>query len=215
MSTTNTMSKWLLSTIIGVALQVDVSPALADMLDTSSMAAWETCALCHSADGISPMSKFPKLAGQKAAYIEKQVLDFRHDKRSNDGGQMQTIAAEVEVSSLHDSAQYFASLPPPPVIQWDTENKEQTKLYGLGKQLFEKGRKGLPACASCHADRKNVAPWIDAQHPQYLQKQLQDFKRRDRNNDAAQQMQRVVDVLRMDEIEALVFYLAGTQLVRE
>lgn len=188
---------------------------LADMLDTGDMAAWEACALCHSADGISPMSKFPKLASQKAAYIEKQVMDFRHNQRSNDGGQMQTIAAEVELPSLKESAQYFSSLPPPPVVQRDAGDKEKARLYGTGKQLFEKGRKGLPACASCHADSESSAPWIDAQHPQYLQKQLQDFKHGERNNDAAQQMRKIADVLRQDEIEALVFYLSATQLMRE
>lgn len=209
------MNKWLFSLSGGLVLQFFVLPAVADMLDTSGMAAWEGCALCHSADGVSPMSKFPKLAGQKAAYIEKQVLDFKHGQRSNDGGQMQTIASEVELSSLKESAQYFASLPPPPVIQWETDDKKQVKLFGLGKRLFEKGRNGLPACASCHADKDSDAPWIDAQHSLYLQKQLQEFKRRERNNDAENQMQKVVDALLVDEVEALTFYLSATQLVRE
>lgn len=209
------MNRWL-SALSASAVMLTVGlPVVADMLDTGDMAAWEVCALCHSADGISPMSKFPKLAGQKAAYIEKQVMDFRHDNRSNDGGQMQTIAAEVELPSLKESAGYFSSLPPPPVVQWDAGNKEQVRLYGTGKALFAKGRKGLPACASCHADSENSAPWIDAQHPQYLQKQLQDFKHKERNNDAAQQMQKIADALLEDEIEALIFYLSATQLVRK
>jgi cytochrome c553 len=32
------------------------------------------------------MARFPKLAGQRPAYIVKQVRDFRDGQRSNDGG---------------------------------------------------------------------------------------------------------------------------------
>ena len=200
---------------IAAALLMPTVPTLADMIDTSGMAAWETCALCHSADGISPMSKFPKLAGQKQAYIKKQALDFRLGQRSNDGGQMQTITAEVELASLNDIADYFASLPPSNGATWEPNDAQQAQDYALGKQLFEKGREGLPACASCHADKRHVAPWINAQHRDYLKKQLKDFKQRERKNDAGQQMQNIANALQENEVDAVVFYLSTTPLMRD
>jgi cytochrome c553 len=42
----------------------------AGMIDKEGMAPWEICGLCHSLDGISKMSKFPMLAGQKPAYLK-------------------------------------------------------------------------------------------------------------------------------------------------
>ena len=36
-----------------------------------------TCAACHGADGNSPVSIYPKLAGQNASYIVKQLKDFQ------------------------------------------------------------------------------------------------------------------------------------------
>lgn len=91
-----------------------VSLAYADIIVTEGMQPWHLCATCHSLDGISAMARFPKLAGQRAAYIVKQVRDFRDGRRSNDGGQMQASASDVDDDDLAKTAAYFASLPPPP-----------------------------------------------------------------------------------------------------
>src|SRR5215472_15937495 len=72
-----------------------VSLAYADIIVTEGMQPWDLCATCHSLDGISAMARFPKLAGQRAAYIVKQVRDFRDGRRSNDGGQMQASASDI------------------------------------------------------------------------------------------------------------------------
>ena len=72
-----------------------VSSAYADIIVTEGVQPWHLCATCHSLDGISAMARFPKLAGQRAAYIVKQVRDFRDGRRSNDGGQMQASASDI------------------------------------------------------------------------------------------------------------------------
>jgi cytochrome c553 len=95
-----------------------VSAASAGMIDKEGMDEWEVCAMCHSLDGISRMSKFPKLAGQKTDYISKQFLDFYHGRRTNDGGQMETIATEVDLGELDKIANYFSQLPPPPAADF-------------------------------------------------------------------------------------------------
>lgn len=179
--------------------------AAADMIDTSGMEPWEVCALCHSLDGISAMAKFPKLAGQRAAYIEKQFRDFQSGNRMNDGGQMQAITTEIELADLAAIADHFSSLPPPPAETGDS-------TPGAASDLFRNGRDGVPACLSCHGGGSSdlpLAPWLEAQHADYLAKQLTDFQTGTRENDPGGVMRAVAAQLSADEIAALSAYIAA------
>ena len=42
------------------------------------------CAACHSPNGAGIPIRFPRLAGQHAAYVEQQLKDFRDGVRTND-----------------------------------------------------------------------------------------------------------------------------------
>lgn len=202
-----TMMRFLSGVLIGLAMS---SGAHAGMITTEGLAPWEVCGLCHNLDGISAMPKFPKLAGQRAAYIRKQFLDFHDLSRENDSGQMQAITTEVDLDQLDDIAAYFSSLPaPPPITEADAGDK------ALGKQLFENGRPGVRACASCHETGvveglDTPAPWLEAQHRDYLVKQLSDFRSGARSNDPLGMMQNIAGNLESVEIEALAGYLAST-----
>src|SRR5262249_44319603 len=81
----------------------------------------------------------PKLAGQRAAYIVKQVRDFRDGRRGNDGGQMQASASYIDDDDLAKTATYFASLPPPPPDgRWRRKGKNGVEALGsirTGKRL--------------------------------------------------------------------------------
>ena len=124
------------TTLVLVAVGSTISFARADMVVTDSMQPWETCAECHSLDGISVMARFPKLAGQRSDYIAKQVRDFRDGRRRNDGGQMATIAAEIDGEGLAKSAAYFAALPaPPPDASLTAESEE----WRRGAALYRRG----------------------------------------------------------------------------
>lgn len=184
----------------------------ADMLDTSSMAPWEVCALCHGANGISATAKFPKLAGQKESYLIKQITHFSSGARTNDGGQMQTMVTEVAPEDLSGIASYFAHLPPPSPHAVPTSLKERQQ-YERGKTLFEKGRPGVAPCASCHADPNSDAPWLDAQHSAYLNKQLVDFANEARGA-ADSPMNKIAKSLTQDEINAAAIYLQSAQVKR-
>ncbi|MFT5082469.1 MAG: cytochrome c553 [Lentisphaeria bacterium] len=148
----------------------------AGMIDKNGMKAWEICGLCHGADGNSYMSKFPKLAGQKPAYIKQQFLAFRNSERENDGGQMQAITTEVELSQLDDISEYFfTQAQPKPVEISAQESRQSLENLRIGKNVYERGREGVLACVGCHSDKDSTAPWLDAQHADYLKKQLRDF----------------------------------------
>lgn len=183
-------------------------PARADMIDTSGLEPWEVCALCHSLDGNSHMAKFPKLAGQRPDYIEKQFRDFHAGDRLNDGGQMQAITTEIELADLPAIANYFASLPSPP--PFDEEGSDTA----AGAALFRQGRGSIPACLSCHGGggpALPAAPWLEAQHADYLAKQLTDFKNGDRTNDPDGVMRAVAAQLSTGDIAALSIFIAAQE----
>jgi cytochrome c553 len=204
----------------------------AGMIDKKGMQAWEICGMCHNANGISPMPKFPKLAGQKAGYLEQQIHAFREGRRQNDGGQMQSIVGEVSQEDVPGIAAYFSALAHDAevAIPADELDKSQQQKLSQGYALFTKGRDGITPCADCHASKASDAPWIDGQHKQYLQKQMQDFYSGERIAGCAlaQAGQDSVQVnvsksldqnsparLTEAEIEALAFYLSTLKLERK
>lgn len=185
----------------------------ADMLDKTGMAAWETCALCHSADGVSLMPKFPKLAGQKAEYIEKQLLHFRHGRRANDGGQMQTISTEVELQDFKEISVYFSALPLPE-LSVGLEGEENFAKAARGRTLFYQGDADIPACAKCHADKESAAPWLDGQHRAYIEKQLKDFREGKRSDFAMGKMPIIADQLTDYDVESVAIFLQMERIAR-
>lgn len=177
----------------------------AGMIDKEGMAPWEICGLCHGLDGNSRMAKFPKLAGQKASYIEAQFNAFRHQLRTNDGGQMQAITEEVEPEDIRIIAEYFSRQPAP---QPTEDTAIDSDLYRQGERLYTQGRESLPACNSCHDASRSDTPWLDAQHAEYIEKQLRDFRNADRHNDAENTMRNVASTLSEQEQKAVAHYLS-------
>ena len=203
------------------------SLSYAGMIDKEGMQPWEICAMCHNANGISRMAKFPKLAGQKAAYIEQQVIAFREGRRQNDGGQMQAIVGEVARDDVAQIAAYFSTLPQDTQFTNEAQQLEkgQAEKLSLGQSLFLKGREGIASCAGCHAEKASNAPWLDGQHRQYLEKQLHDFNSGEREShcaiDKTESGLQIKDLtsnserLEDAEIEALALYLSTLSLQRQ
>src|SRR5687767_508890 len=84
-------------------------PARADMIEMTGVEPQHVCAECHGLEGAGNRIKFPRLAGQKAAYIVKQLQDFRAGLRKNDGGQMRDTATELEESDIPRVAEWFST----------------------------------------------------------------------------------------------------------
>lgn len=191
---------------------------MAGMIDKEGMAAWEICAMCHSLNGISRMAKFPKLAGQKPAYIIKQFRDFNAGRRTNDGGQMEAITTEVDIDAIEAIANYFAQLPPPPAAKLESDS-ESSQLFNDGEEIFYQGVGRTQACANCHAQSDSLekqqiaanAPRLFGQHKNYLVKQLKDFKSANRANDVTVSMHQIARNLSPQAIDAVTFFLAHKQ----
>lgn len=66
------------------------------------------CAACHGATGISAVPMYPNLAGQKEAYIVKQIKDFKSGMRKDPV--MAPMAMGLSDDDIADVAAYYSSL---------------------------------------------------------------------------------------------------------
>ena len=71
------------------------------------------CTGCHSPDGAGlAAASFPKLGGQHAQYVTKQLTDFREGNRTNDGDAMtmRAIAAKLSNKDIEAVSSYIQGL---------------------------------------------------------------------------------------------------------
>jgi cytochrome c len=67
----------------------------------------KTCVACHGKDGKKPlMPDYPKIAGQNAKYVEKQMLDIKSGARANGNSAamkgVMEIVSDAEIKALAD-----------------------------------------------------------------------------------------------------------------
>ncbi len=66
------------------------------------------CAACHGPAGISPISIYPNLAGQKEAYLAKQLKDFKSGKRND--ATMKGMIMALSDTDMDNLAAYYANM---------------------------------------------------------------------------------------------------------
>jgi cytochrome c len=74
----------------------------------------KTCNACHGKDGKTPlMPDYPKIAGQNAKYIEKQMTDIKSGARANgNSAAMKGVMHLVSDAEIKDLAAYVSKLKP-------------------------------------------------------------------------------------------------------
>ena len=166
-----------------------------------------TCAACHGADGNSASPEWPKLAGQHAGYLEKQLLEYQNGGRVN--AVMQGMAMPLGEQDIADLSAYYADQ----AIQFGVADPE---LVELGETIYRGGdpARGIPACSACHgpAGRGNMAarfPHLAGQHAEYTAIQLRMFRAGERANDPNGMMRGAVANLTDQQIEAVSSYIQG------
>lgn len=175
------------------------------------------CMGCHGEDGMSVNPECPSLAGQKAGYIIKQVVDFQKDRRHNDT--MSPMAAMAgELQDVKDIAAFYASQKVMQAKRFMMPAPSDTKSIAKGQKIFEQGnpRTGLYGCINCHgkegrgkSENNHVFPIIGGQTRDYIAKQLKDFRAENRSNDPANMMMDIAKRLSDDELEAVADYLGS------
>lgn len=164
-----------------------------------------SCFLCHGENGESASEVFPKLAGQHANYIVKQLENFKSGKRKSTA--MADMSSRLNADDMLALGQYFESKPSEP------ETVKDAGLAGVGRYIFNIGNpySGVPACASCHGmeglGTANL-PRLAGQYASYIETQLKLFNQRERTNDNAV-MHAVVSKMTPLEMAAVAAYISG------
>ncbi len=163
------------------------------------------CFLCHGAAGESSSPLYPKIAGQNAEYIIKQLRNFKSGERqSND---MRKVAPDLSESDIKALATFFSR-------QNTSPGKSAfPEMRAIGEKIYTNGNPatGVPPCMKCHGEKANGSanlPRIAGQHTLYIETQLVLFEERRRTNDNAQ-MQEVANKMSPDEMRAVAEYLSG------
>jgi cytochrome c553 len=163
------------------------------------------CAACHSTDGNSLIGIYPKLAGQSANYLAKQLADFKSGERVDPV--MAGMVAGLSSKDMDDLAAYYA-------VQ--TPTKGSGEGSSVGQKLYFGGdtKKGITACIACHGiEGKGMAqagfPGIAGQHTDYLKKQISAFRDGSRGNDRNNIMRNIAIKLSDSDIDELVKYMSS------
>ena len=89
------------------AATVTTIPALADGNPAAGKAKSAVCAACHGANGNSSNPLWPTLAGQNAAYLLKQLADYKAGRRNDPN--MNPIVQQLTAQDMKDLAAYYSS----------------------------------------------------------------------------------------------------------
>ncbi len=194
----------LISTLFGLT----VAPALLAQGDAAAgQAKSALCATCHGNDGNSVLAMNPKLAGQNAKYLVKQLQDFKSGARSN--LTMSAMVLSLSEQDMHDIAAWYASQQP-------TMQGANPESVELAESLYRGGIQevSVAACSACHSPTGSGNapagfPALSGQHQEYILQQLKDFRAGVRQNDDSGMMRTVVERLTDKELEALASYVSG------
>lgn len=173
-----------------------------------------TCAACHGPDGNSLTDAYPKIAGQHASYIYKQLKDFKQGaatggKEGRNNAIMAGMVAALSDEDMKDLAAYFSS-------QKMKSGTTTEAAATAGAALFRGGdlQRGIAACQACHGPRgvgHSLAkfPQISFQYPAYIKAQLEAFRSGQRANDPNGMMRDIAAKLTDNDIKLLSEYVAG------
>ena len=220
------MKKLLVGVLVSFGM-VGLSQAGGDAAAGEGKAA--ACVACHGQGGNSVAPSFPKLAGQNARYLVKQMQDIQCGALSAEQqkaskcsprpiAQMAGQLDNLNDQDLADIAAYFEAQPAA-----GGQAKADDALIAKGAEIYAAGirSKGVSACAGCHSPTgKGNAPAgfprLSGQHADYVAAQLRAFRasadgdHTGRSNDGESQMMRD-NAYRMsdNEIDAVANYIQG------
>jgi cytochrome c553 len=164
-----------------------------------------TCFVCHGADGESSSPVFPRLAGQHARYIERQLADYKSGRRVS--STMKPMVEDLTPADFKALGAYFESRKP------QAHKVDDPELAQVGRFIFVRGNpfSGVAACSSCHGANGSgteTLPRLAGQHAQYTENQLKAFNKRERTNDNAV-MHGIAAKLSELELKAVAAYISG------
>jgi len=174
----------------------------------SSMAASiRNCTWCHGT-GAQGYTVAPRLAGQRAQYIETQLHGYAAHFRDNPLSKqyMWGAAANLRPDVMRDLADYFASLPP------KAAHDGRRALADRGQTIYLQGvpEANVVACIACHGPTGQgirEIPRLGGMSYFYLKRRLEEWGQ-GYHSTPGSPMPLVASTLGPEEIEALASYLS-------
>ncbi len=201
------MNKFVVALVFALVSAAAPSLLLAQGDAAAGQAKSALCASCHGNDGNSALAINPKLAGQNAAYIVKQLMDFKSGVRADPI--MAAMVLSLSEQDMQDIAAWYSSQ----TVSLQGENPDSLEL---GETLYRAGNQeiAVAACSACHSPtgQGNATagfPSLSGQHAEYTLKQLKSFRTGERANDSNAMMRTIVERLTDKELEALASYVSG------
>jgi cytochrome c553 len=191
--------------VLSLALLLPMAAQAGDPARGQQLSA--ACAACHGADGNSVNPEWPKLAGQHADYIYKQLMDYKAGRREN--ALMAGQVANLDEQDMRDLGAYYAR-------QQMSPGTADESLAERGERIYRGGipAAGVAACTACHGatGKGNPAalfPMVGGQHAKYNADQLRYFRSAQRANDNGRMMRNLASKMSDADIQAVAEYMAG------
>ena len=186
------------------------------------------CSGCHGIDGNAQLPYFPKLAALDAKYAEWKLAAFDEtasppvdelygvmlkvvgakkgasNVTRNERINMEGVVHAANPEAIKEAVLWYAKQPPAP------GRGAHGALTEEGRELFAKGlpSQKILACMTCHgpdAQGKGAAPRLAGQNAEYIEAQLDKFRRGDRKH--APEMTMVTRDLDPEQAHAVAAYL--------
>ncbi|WP_372972652.1 c-type cytochrome [Marinobacter sp.] len=171
------------------------------------------CVACHQADGTGKNNpdgeSWPQLAGLDAAYIAKQLNDYKSGQREN--GTMKPFANMLSEQQIADVAAYYSELAPE---QGQGGEDADEATLARGEMLAQRGDWSdyIVSCKSCHGPDNQgageVFPGIAGQHAGYIEAQLKAWQEGTRKNDPQDLMGTIARRMSDEDIRAVAAWLS-------
>jgi cytochrome c553 len=169
------------------------------------------CDACHGAHGEGmAAAHVPRIAGQSADYLQKQLDDYASGTRDNPI--MANFAKALSEPQRAKFAARYAAMSAPYLAQNPIPNAVS---LARGHQLAFQGdeTRRVQACNGCHGPDgvgvPHAAPYLAGQSAEYLASALKAFQQGTRKNDAGQSMRSVVHGLDDADVAAVSGYFAS------
>jgi cytochrome c553 len=165
------------------------------------------CFTCHGLDGVGDFAgAFPRLTGQAAFYMYKQLIDYASEARPHDV--MTPIARQMTDPQMANVAFYYSVLNAP----YARRPAVEPEVLARGRKIAEDGlpEADLQACNFCHgedgAGNPPLFPYLAGQYAPYTELQMQLFKRGVRTSDPLGVMRDIAADLSDEDIRAVALY---------
>ncbi|MFO7808608.1 c-type cytochrome [Guyparkeria sp.] len=166
------------------------------------------CASCHGEHGESLTGNWPHLAGQRAEYTYKQLLDYADHRRREDSRAhiMNEVSEQLSEQEMADLAVFYEQQGLPDKAKPDSSHPAH-ELVSVGDPS-----RLITPCAACHGNNGsggiNESPSLRGQPHDYFVRTMKMFRDGARHNDVAKGMAQFAEPLTDEEIAALADYYA-------